>query len=448
MRAKTITATTGCQSLQGAKFTLYLCYLNFVMINHIKRLIPNRFWPRLLYHRLKGSHFAKKSQYPAKSMQVIGITGTDGKTTTSQMIFHCLRYADKKTGMLTTTTFAWNNHTETNETHKTSLSPKALNHYLLQMQQDGVETLVLEASSHALDQGRLAGIPIHTAVITNLSHEHLDYHHTMEKYRSAKAILFRQSKYAVVNGDDPFLAPLTQYTKDTLTFGSQNANDVFFTDLATNTNGLEATIHFRDQQFPIFIPMFGEYNILNAIACISACITVGLTVKQCIEALSTFHGVPGRMEKIDIAKDYTVLIDYTITPQAFRIALPAVRKIDSGRLIAVFGACGDRDKEKRPVIGRIASELCDLVIVTDDEPYFEDPIQIREMIKQGVPEKFKEKIITIDDRREAIKHALKIAQPHDVIIVMGMGNETSRVVKGKTIEWSERDVIKEEAELL
>lgn len=413
------------------------------MLNRLKRLIPYRFWPRLIYHRLKGKYYAKKAKYPAKNMLVIGVTGTDGKTTTSQMIFHCLKYADKKAGMLTTTTFAWNDHVETNETHKTSLSPKALNHYLKKFQSHGVEYLVLESSSHALDQGRLAGIPIHTAVITNLSHEHLDYHLTMEKYREAKAVLFQKSRFGIINGDDPFLEPLTHISTENLTFGIENTNDIHYTDLTTNTHGLEATIHFQGQRYHIAIPMFGEYNILNAIACISACTTVGLTIEQCVAALSSFHGVPGRMEKIELGTDYTVLIDYTITPQAYRIALSAVKKIDSGRLIAVFGACGDRDQAKRPIIGKIASELCDVVIVTDDEPYFEDPQQIREMIVKGVEPKNKDKVTVINDRREAIKHALKIAKPHDIVMIMGMGNETSRVIKDKTIPWNEREVIKE-----
>ncbi len=416
------------------------------MLTRLKRLIPYRFWPRLIYHRMKGKYYAKKTKYPANKMVVIGVTGTDGKTTTSQMIFHCLKYAGKKAGMLTTTTFAWNDQIETNETHKTSLSPKALNHYLEKFQINGVGYLVLESSSHALDQGRLAGIPIHTAVITNLSHEHLDYHLTMEKYREAKAILFRKSKFGVVNGDDPFLEPLTHISAESFTFGIENTNDIYYTDLTTNIFGLEATIYFHGQPYHVVIPMFGEYNILNAIACISACTTVGLTVEQCVAALSTFHGVPGRMEKIELGTDYTVLIDYTMTPQAYRIALSAVKKIDSGRLIAVFGACGDRDQAKRPVIGKITGELCDVVIVTDDEPYFEDPQQIREMIVQGVESKNKDKVTVIDDRREAIKHALKIAKPHDIIMIMGMGNETSRVIKDKTIPWSEREVIKAEAD--
>lgn len=418
------------------------------MLHRLKRLIPYRFWPRLVYHRLKGTYYASKSKYPASKMIVIGVTGTDGKTTTSQMIFHCLKYAGKKAGMLTTTTFAWDDHVETNETHKTSLSPKALNHYLNKFQAAGVEYLVLESSSHALDQGRLAGIPIHTAVITNLSHEHLDYHQTMEKYREAKAVLFQKSKFGIVNGDDPFLEPVTKISNQSLTFGVENNNDIYYSDLTTSTHGLEATIHFHGQPHHIAIPMFGEYNILNAIACISACSTVGITIEQCIAALSTFHGVPGRMEKIELGTDYTVLIDYTITPQAYRIALSAVKKIDSGRLIAVFGACGDRDQEKRPIIGKIASELCDVVIITDDEPYFEDSKQIRDMIVMGVAAENKAKVITIEDRRAAIKYALKIARSHDIIMVMGMGNETSRVVGNKTIPWSEREVIKEEAHSL
>lgn len=418
------------------------------MLHKIKRLIPYRFWPRLVYHRFKGHYFAKKAQYPARDMTVIGVTGTDGKTTTSQMIFHCLKQAGKHAGMLTTTTFAWNNHIETNETHKTSMSPQELNRYLQKMAEHKVAFLVLESSSHALDQGRLAGIPIHTAVITNLSHEHLDYHQTMEKYRAAKAVLFHKSIHGVTFGDDPFLEPLKHLSQSNSTFGTEKNNTVYFTNLTTNPQGISATIHYQNQTYPISIPMFGEYNMLNAVACIAACQTVNISIETCITALASFKGVPGRMEKVEINQPYTVLIDYAVTPQAFRTILPAVKKIDNGKLIAVFGACGDRDQSKRPILGKIASEICDTVIITDEEPYFENPNSIRDMIAAGVPHSLKNKVTIIPDRQNAIRHALQIAKPHDIIIITGMGNETSRIIGAHTVPWNEREIILQESKKL
>src|SRR3989304_3961974 len=412
--------------------------------NKLKRLIPARFLPRLWYHRSKGKYYARKFGYPAKDMTVIAVTGTDGKTTTCGMLFHCLKKAGKKVGMLTTTSFAWNDIEEINETHKTSLSPKQLNHYLARMKHDGVKYLILEASSHALDQGRLADIPLHTAILTNLAHEHLDYHKSMKKYRSAKSLLFKNAKYAVINGDDPFLEPLYHLAEHpVLTFGQTSKNDLIIQKTVTHPNGVQGEISINEQNLTVDIPLFGAHNIFNAVACLLACETIGIEPKIAIEYLKSFSGVPGRMEKVNIHKPFTVLVDYAVTPQAFKALFETARQVDSGRLIAVFGACGDRDREKRPILGQIASELCDKVIITDEEPYHENPAEIREMIALGIPKNLKARVEIIADRKKAIEHALTIAAPHDVITVSGMGNQTSMVIRDEKIPWSDREVVKE-----
>lgn len=414
------------------------------MLGKLKRFIPLRFAPRLWYHRLKGKYYARKFNYPAKGMTVIAVTGTDGKTTTCSMIFHCLKKSHEKVGMLTTTTFAWNDIEEINETHKTSLAPKDLNRYLLKMKNDGIKYLVLEASSHALDQGRLASIPIHTAVITNLSHEHLDYHRTMENYRTAKSLLFKKADYGIINGDDPFLEPLYGLTKhEALTFGQDSSNDLVILKTQTTPQGVQADINLLKEKSALEIPLFGAHNIFNAAACLLALQTVGIQAKDAAEHLKTFKGVPGRMEKIEINRPYTAIVDYAVTPQAFKAMFETARQIDSGKLIAVFGSCGDRDQEKRPILGKIAAEMCDKVIITDEEPYHENPAAIRKMIALGIPESLKNKVEIIADRKKAIAYALKIAEPHDVITVSGMGNQTSMVIGDKKIPWSDRETIKD-----
>lgn len=413
------------------------------MLSSLKRILPARLLPRLWYHRIKGHYYAKKNLYPARHMTVIGVTGTDGKTTTSSMIFHVLKNQGIMAGMLTTTHFAWGDHVETNETHKTSMSPGQLNKYLKRMQEAGVTHLVLEVSSHALDQGRLAGIPIFSAVLTNLSHEHLDYHRTMEKYRAAKGILLKKAKNIVIFGDDPFLTPLQNRDKPQLTFGNNNDNDIHIIGGLTTPNGVEAEISFQQKRSMIKLPFFGEHNLLNAAACIGACTTVGISLEKTITALATFPGVPGRMERVRIGKPVTVLVDYAVTPQAFQALFKAARKIDTGKLIAVFGATGDRDQAKRPILGKLASELCDIVIITDEEPYFEDPDTIRQMIATGIPLQTKAQVLNIPDRREAIQKAIELAQEHDIITVSGMGDQTSMIIKDQTIPWSDRQVILE-----
>ncbi len=413
------------------------------MFSKFKRIIPARLLPRLWYHRFKGKYYARQAGYPAKDMTVIAVTGTDGKTTTCSMLFHCLKKAGKKVGMLTTTTFAWNDIEEINETHKTSLSPKQLNYYLARMKHDGVKYLILEASSHALDQGRLADIPLHTAVLTNLAHEHLDYHRSMKKYRAAKSLLLKNAQYAVINGDDPFLEPLYNLSEHpTLTFGQANKNDLVIQKTITTPSGVEADISLNEQTLTINIPTFGTHNASNAAACLLACETIGIDPKIVSEYLKTFPGVPGRMEKVEINKPFTVIVDYAVTPQAFKALFETARQIDSGKLIAVFGACGDRDREKRPILGKIASELCDKVIITDEEPYHEDPAEIRGMINSGIPEQLRAKAEIVADRKKAIAHALQIAEPHDVITVSGMGNQTSMVIGDEKIPWSDRETIK------
>jgi UDP-N-acetylmuramyl-tripeptide synthetase len=375
-------------------------------------------------------------------MTVIGITGTDGKTTTSSMIYHFLKKQGIKAGLLTTTHFAWEDYEETNETHKTSLPPAQLNSYLKKMQTAGVTHLVLEVSSHALDQGRLAGIPIFTAVLTNLSHEHLDYHKTMEKYRQAKGILLKKAKNIVIHGDDPFLIPLYDSNKPVLTFGFNADNNILITGPVTTPNGIETGLRFQQKHLTLKLPLFGEHNALNAAACLGACASLGISSEQTLAALESFAGVAGRMERVDIGRPVTVLVDYAVTPQAFQALFKAARQIDKGKLIAVFGACGDRDQAKRPILGKIASEMCDIVIITDEEPYFEDPDTIRQMIAAGIPFGTKSQIFNIPDRKAAINKALELAQDHDVITVSGMGNQTSMVIKDQIVPWSDREEIK------
>ncbi|MBI4836284.1 MAG: UDP-N-acetylmuramoyl-L-alanyl-D-glutamate--2,6-diaminopimelate ligase [Candidatus Abawacabacteria bacterium] len=413
------------------------------MLSFLKRLIPARFLPRLWYHRIKGAHYAKKYGHPARNMIVIGVTGTDGKTTTASMIYHVLKSQGIHAGMLTTTHFAWGNHHEVNETHKTSLSPGQLNSYLKKMEKEGITHLVLEVSSHALDQGRLAGIPIHTGVVTNLSHEHLDYHKTMEHYRDTKGKLIKKAQNIVVAGDDPFLAPLYSHRNNVITFGKMNTNHITIGKTETIATGIRTFFTIADQSLPCELKVFGDHNMLNAAACLGACIHLGLDPSKILEGLKDFPGVAGRMEKVDIGKPITVLVDYTVTPQAFQTLFKTARNIDTGKLIAVFGSCGDRDQAKRPIIGKLASELCDVVIITDEEPYFEDPDSIRQMIAAGIPLDSKATVYQIANRRAGIKKALEIAQPHDIITVCGMGNQTSMVIKDKHIPWSDRDVIKE-----
>ena len=336
----------------------------------------------------------------------------------------------------------------------------AVQKFILDAVKARCEFLVLETSSHSLDQFRVWGITFRTVVVTNVTREHLDYHQTMEQYRRAKLKLFQKAKNAVVNLDMEKPEEFLQYKNDKKIKYSlkDKTADIFAEDISlginstnyklpASTRGDSPTRGGQTTSFKLNLP--GEFNIENALAATSAAVAENIDLETCARALAKIKGVPGRMEAVLNDKDIDIIVDFALTPNALEkiYQLLAKTKKPEQKIIAVFGACGERDRGKRPIIGEIVARYADQVIITNDEPYREDPLRIISEIVAGVKNKKEnENLWIIPDRREAIRKALQLARPQDIVAVTGMGAEESMVVGDEKVPWNDKRVILEELE--
>lgn len=430
-------------------------------MNFLKKLIPQA--AKNIYHLAQAMLANFLYGFPSKSIKVIGVTGTDGKTTTVQMITKILEEAGHTVAMASTINYKIGNKEWKNISHFTTMSPFAIQKFILEAVKARCEYLVLETSSHSLDQYRVWGVDYKIAVITNVTREHLDYHQTMEKYRQAKAKLFQKAKIAIVNLDmekpEEFLGCRAENifgyslkktnSKFQIPNKSQITNNKFKTIIADNIKlGIDKSEFTVDNQ-KFVLHLVGDFNIENALAAISVGVFEGIDLFICAKALEEIKGVPGRLEYVPNSKGLNILVDFALTPNALEKLYRVLAKIKNpgAKIVAIFGSCGERDRGKRPIIGEIVSRYADFVIVTNDEPYHEDPQQIIDEIAAGIKGKEKEKSLwIIPDRREAIRKALQLAQAEDIIAVTGMGAEESMVVGNQKIPWNDKKVILEELE--
>ena len=384
--------------------------------------------------------------FPARKLRVVGVTGTDGKTTTVACIAAILREAGKRVAVASTINFHIGDREWVNASKFTTLSGWKVQKFLREAVSAGCEYAVLEVSSHALDQGRVAGVSFDIAAITNVTREHLDYHGTMERYRKAKRRLFTSARIGVVNLDmeesESFrgVAPFR-----TITYSRIDPSADFLAEkISTRLDGSEFVV--EETPFRLAIP--GLFNIENALAAIAASSECGISADIASRALAKVAGVPGRMERVSNDRGITILVDYAVTPHALEAlyGLVAEMKPSPGsRVIAVFGACGDRDRGKRPLMGEIVSSFADIVILTNEDPYTEDPERIVWEIKKGIANKIpKETLFVIMDRRKAIRKALRIALPGDIVVVSGKGAEENMKIGNRLVPWNDRRVILEE----
>lgn len=439
-----------------------LCYIksknNFSM-HKLKKLFPQSI--KNIYHLVQAILANVIFGFPSKKIKVIGVTGTDGKTTTVQMITKILEQAGKKVAMASTINFKIDGVEEKNLSHFTTESSFAVQRFIRKAVSAGCEYLVLETSSHSLDQHRVWGVQYQTAVITNVTREHLDYHGTMEKYRQAKKMLFenvaKNKGTIVVNLDmenpEDFLGfnvdKKFAYTTKNLqssAIGHQSFGDLKIIKAEDIELGLAgSTYKLKAESYKLNLP--GLFNVENALAAICVGLDEGFGLETIKEALAKIEGVPGRLERVENTRGINILVDFALTPEALKRLYEMISqtKKEDAKIIAVFGSCGDRDKGKRPIMGKIVSEIADFMILTNDEPYHEKPEQIIEEIFAGIENKKEdENIWRITDRRLAIRKALEIAGPDDVIAVTGMGNFETMVVGDKKIPWNDRQVIEEE----
>lgn len=429
----------------------------------IKRLIGEQSPPLLLWHKSKALIAAARCGFPARRLTVIGVTGTDGKTTTVGMIAHILHASGIRAGSLSTALFTVDGQTEWNATQKTSPSPMRVQRFLRRLVDEGCTHAVLEYSSHGLVQGRMLCTWPASVGITNLTPEHLDYHKTMEAYLDAKATLFRMLRgrgAKVLNRDDVSWKTLASFPSSrTVSYAKRDLLDPgdLFLGIASSeisTRGTHAIVvcHHSDkkrEQATLELPLPGAFNVDNALCAIGCAMGIGVSFVDAVNALATFHGIPGRMERIDAGQPFAVFVDFTVTPASYQRTLETLRTMLSpeGRLLVLAGSCGDRMKEKRPVVGKIVGELSDVAVIANEDPYTEDPEKIIDEVMAGM-EGTKAKTHRIFDRRKAIKFLLKEAKKDDIVVLCGKGSDTTMWMKDGQVEWNEREVVREELKKL
>lgn len=366
---------------------------------------------------------------PSRKLTLIGITGTNGKTTTAYMVRHLLNAAGRKCGMMTTV------ETDDGRTVQPSVltTPGAIeiSATLATMVNNGCEACVMECSSHALEQGRCDGLDFDVAVFTNLSGDHLDYHKTMEEYAAAKAKLFTRCGTRVVNLDDRWAEQVCDLNGKEATGYSLKQSDasLYAQVLSSRADGTDLRIDFADRSCEITFPLIGRHNVANLLAAIGA-IKVERGDLKCIEAaVENMFPVPGRLERVSEAgSPFAVVVDYAHTDDALRNVLGALRPLTEGRLRVMFGCGGDRDASKRPRMAEVACELADDIIITSDNPRTEDPRAIIADILAGVPGDKRGSVVVEPDRRAAIRRAIADARPKDVVLLAGKGHETYQVI--------------------
>lgn len=386
--------------------------------------------------------------YPARSMRVIGVTGTNGKTTTTYMIRAILMQAGYKVGLIGTIQTMIGK--EIYPTHNTTPNVIDLQRLLAEMRDEKVDAVVMEVSSHALAENRIAGIEFDVAVFTNLTQDHLDYHKTMESYRDTKAKLFeivsragrKDNKNVVVNVDDDAGAIMLEHAScNTITYGVDKNSDLRAVDVDVRADGMNFKVNGVFGNMNLKLHVTGLFNVYNVLAAIGATLAEKIPPDIIKAALQKFRSVAGRFERIYADVPFTIIVDYAHTPDGVKNVLYTARDIVKNRIITVFGCGGDRDNTKRPIMGRLAAELSDIVIATSDNPRTEDPNAILREIEVGIKEKIGDKIYEcIPDRRTAIFRAVEIAEAGDIIMILGKGHENYQILKDTTIHFDDREV--------
>lgn len=384
---------------------------------------------------------------PGKNLKIISVTGTNGKTSTCNFINDILKNAGYRTAMFTTAVIDMDGQKTLNRTHRTVPLTKELFSFLRTARNKNVDYVILETTSHSLDQHKMWKLPIDIAVMTNLTQDHLDYHGTMENYAAAKAKLFNgymSPRVSILNSDDEWFEYYrNQCTGEMRTFGKNKA-DLRITSFTSSSTGLKVRFDTVDGSIVSQSPLIGEFNAYNLAAAASACLAAGLNTLQIRTGIESIMGVPGRMEMIPSSNGFSVVVDYAHTPDALEKALLALKTATRGKVSLVFGATGDRDRSKRPIMGQVAARLADHIYLTDDETYTENGASIRRAVMEGITkEGGAHKTNEIEDRRTAIKAAVLAAQKKDMILVAGLGHQDYRAMNEGHIPWQESDVVKE-----
>jgi UDP-N-acetylmuramoyl-L-alanyl-D-glutamate--2,6-diaminopimelate ligase len=409
-----------------------------------------------------GHVAAALANYPGRAMRVVGVTGTDGKTTTTYLTALTLDVAGRVSGLVGTADFKVAGRLWANATRQSTPEAPEIQQMLVDMRVAGCTHAVLESTSHALsrDWQRLVGCAFDVAVLTNVTSEHLDFHKTVTEYRRAKMQLFemlgeyvdtplKSRKTAIVNADDPhhrdFLlaAPLRA---ERLTYGVHQAADVRARNVVSSMNGLDFDLESHWGNRHVHLNLTGDFNVSNALAALTVAVSDGVPLDDALAVISRVDGVRGRMQRISAGQPFAVLVDYAHTPASFDKVMKLVRPITPGRLIVVFGSAGERDRDKRPQQGQIAASYCDVVYISDEDPRGEDRMTILEEIAVGARAAGRRDghdLFLIPDRQQAIAAALALAEPRDMVLLLGKGHEGSIIMATGSIPWDEARVARD-----
>lgn len=379
--------------------------------------------------------------HPEKKLRVIAVTGTNGKTTVTTLVKSILEFAGKSVGLIgTNANMIGSTVLPTERTTPESLE---LFELFARMAEAGIEYVVMEVSSHSLYLHRVFGIPFAVAAFTNLTQDHLDFHETMENYYQAKRMLFAMCDIAVINSDDTYGKRLTdERLSPIITYSIDSASDFQATDVRISPRGVIFNLSAEGKTHAVRLGIPGRFSVYNALTAFTVCAALGLPAEKIVDALVVAKGVPGRAETVYTHTDYTVLIDYAHTPDGLENIVKTVKGFTQGRVITLFGCGGDRDPVKRPIMGEIAGRLSDYCIITSDNPRTEEPMSIIRQIEEGM-KRTSCAYTVIENRREAIRHALDSAQAGDCIILAGKGHETYQIIGTEKRHFDEREVIRD-----
>lgn len=390
--------------------------------------------------------------HPSHKIHLVGITGTNGKTTTSHLIEKIFADAGYRTGLIGTMYVRIGNEVlETKNTTPESLTLQKIFH---RMVESGVEKAVMEVSSHALTEGRVYGTDFDIAVFTNLTQDHLDYHRTMEEYKKAKGLLFSRlgntynydrPKFAVLNADDPASKEYMMLTSaHIITYGIEQKAALQAENIRLSAKGTEFDLLSPFGKNHVSLKLVGKFSIYNVLAALGAAIVSKIPLESAIKSVESVDGVAGRFELVDCGQDFTVIVDYCHTPDSLENVLKTIKQFAKRKIFVVVGCGGDRDKTKRPRMAKIACAYGDKAIFTSDNPRSEDPAQIIKDMEAGVPDQ--NNYETIVDRKKAIEYAIRLAKTDDIVLIAGKGHETYQIIGDKIIDFDDRLVAKEAIE--
>lgn len=376
-----------------------------------------------------------------KKLKIIGITGTNGKTTTTNLIYQMLNSLGYPTALIGTLGTFFNDRFI--EPTLTTPDPIELHKQLNEMYVSKIQYVVMEVSAHALFFDKIKGIDFSIVVFTNFTHDHLDFFKSMDEYKKAKLKLFSgyNFEYAVTNNDDAVGREISSQIENSISYGIENPADVFAIRIKEFSNKIEYVVNLFDYVESVKIPLIGRFNVYNSLCAQTVCSLLGVDAKTTINAINKVSAVCGRLEKV-YNGEYSIFIDYAHTPDGLKKSIVALKKITKGKVICVFGCGGNRDKLKRYKMGKISGENADFTIITTDNPRYEEPMEIMIEIEKGVLSTTK-KYLLIEDRKSAIEYAINFAKPQDIILIAGKGSENYQEVLGIKKPYNDKDTVNE-----